>query len=126
MSDRTNTKLLETLRATKNELLYAWRKREEITQKEMAARLGISRVTLGRYEAGEALPKAIEDQVTLTQSDLHDYEKCVILRRRGELTQSALSMIIGVSRWWFVQMECGKANSERLVEYWETNAVVEA
>lgn len=63
--------------------------------------------------SGIALPELGE----LTQDEI-----CLILRRRAGLTQEECADKIGVTRFWFNQMETGKVSVSDLVKFWESRA----
>lgn len=111
--------MLDKLKPTTAELLYVWRKREELNQKDMAAKFGVSRVRWGKWERGEETPSV---EVPLGVEDLHEYEKCALARRRTGATQGDVASAVGVSRWWLIQMEAGKAPGEKLTSYWRAQA----
>lgn len=60
--------------------LISLRKMNQLSQEELAAKIGISRQTLSKYETGEALPdiekcKALADIFNVSMDDLVNYDK---------------------------------------------------
>lgn len=60
--------------------LMELRKRHDLSQEELAGKIGVSRQTLSKYETGESLPdiikcKALADVFGVTVDDLICYEK---------------------------------------------------
>ena len=54
--------------------------------------------------------------------DITESERCYILRRRLGKTQRQCAAELGISRYWFNQMEQGKAPCDTLVRYWSNHA----
>lgn len=59
--------------------LISLRKMNQLSQEELAAKIGISRQTLSKYETGEALPdiekcKALADIFNVSMDDLVNYD----------------------------------------------------
>lgn len=52
---------------------------------------------------------------------LHDFEVCFVLRRRKGLKIYEAAELAGISRYWYNSMELGKANPERLINFWVKN-----
>lgn len=105
---------------TVGERLLIARRRSNESQETVARRLGMTRNTYGRLErddedlhSGISLPELGE----LTQEEI-----CILLRRRAGLTQEECADKIGVTRFWFNQMEMGKVSSSDLVKFWESRA----
>lgn len=105
---------------TLGETLLISRRRSNESQETIARRLGMTRNVYGRVErddedvpSGIALPELGE----LTQDEV-----CLILRRRAGLTQEECADKIGVTRFWFNQMETGKVSVSDLVKFWESRA----
>lgn len=102
------------------ERLLIARRRSGESQETVARRFGLTRNSYGRVErddedlcAGISLPELGE----LTQDEV-----CLILRRRAGLTQEECAEKIGVTRFWFNQMETGKVSVTDLVKFWESRA----
>ncbi len=105
---------------TVGERLLIARRRANESQETVARHLGMTRNTYGRLErddedlhSGISLPELGE----LTQEEI-----CILLRRRAGLTQEECADKIGVTRFWFNQMEMGKVSSSDLVKFWESRA----
>jgi len=105
---------------TDGERLLIARRRSGESQETIARRHGITRNVYGRIErddeefrAGIALPEL---------GELTDDEKCLLLRRRSGLTQEECAEYLGVTRFWFNQMETGKVPCSDLVKFWESRA----
>lgn len=104
---------------TPREKLILHRRRLEFSQEQMAALFGIHRETYGRIERGQ-IPQT--DDVVGDLGGLRDHEKCYILRKRAGRKQIDCAQEMGVTRFWFNQMELGKAPCEPLVEFWRRHA----
>lgn len=105
---------------TCGERLLIARRRSGESQENIARRHGITRNVYGRIErddedfrAGIATPEL---------GELTDDEKCLLLRRRSGLTQEECAEYLGVTRFWFNQMETGKVSCSDLVKFWESRA----
>ncbi len=103
---------------TVGERLLIARRRSNESQETVARRFDMTRNTYGRLErddedlhSGISLPELGE----LTQEEI-----CILLRRRAGLTQEECADKIGVTRFWFNQMEMGKVSSSDLVKFWES------
>jgi DNA-binding XRE family transcriptional regulator len=104
---------------TAGERLFIARRRSNESQEITARRFGMTRNTYGRLERDDeniscntSLPKLGE----LTKEEI-----CILLRRRSGLTQEECADKIGVTRFWFNQMEMGKVSSSELVKFWESD-----
>ena len=104
---------------TPREKLNLHRRRLGFSQEQMAALFGIHRETYGRIERGQ-VPQV--DDVVDDLGGLLDHEKCYILRRRSGRTQIECAQEMGVTRFWFNQMEIGKVSCEPLIEFWRSHA----
>lgn len=100
------------------ERLLIHRRRQDLTQAEMAKRLGVSRKTYSRLERG--LKTEVRPD-TPSVEPLRDHEQCMIMRRRAGWSQEMCAEQLGVSRYWFRLMEMGQAGCEKLVGYWNEN-----
>lgn len=102
---------------TAGETLLIARRRSGESQEKWADRHGVTRNFYGRVERDEetcaSMPIPELDELTSA-------EKCLILRRRSGLTQEECAEKIGVTRFWFNQMEIGKVETPVLVEFWES------
>lgn len=97
------------------EAISLYRRRLSISQSEMAACFSIHRETYRRFEAGDAIQTEI---VRPSLGELTQSEICYIYRRRKGLTQEEVSEQMGVTRYWIVMMEQGKASAGSLVKFW--------
>jgi DNA-binding XRE family transcriptional regulator len=104
---------------TPREKLILYRRRLEFSQEQMAAVFGIHRETYGRIERGQ-VPQT--DDVVGDLGGLSDHEKCYILRKRAGRKQIECAQEMGVTRFWFNQMELGKAPCDPLIEFWRRHA----
>lgn len=100
---------------TPAEKLIIYRRRLEFTQHNMAAFFSIHRETYGRLERG-LLP--FDEDIVPDLGGIQDHEKCYILRRRANKKQRECAQEMGVTRFWFNQMELGKVPCEPLIEFW--------
>lgn len=98
---------------TAGERLFLDRRRDEFTQDQAADWYGVTRYQYRRWESDEdqGAPK-------VKLGRLHDYEECVIRRRRSGEALHELARKAGISRWWLCQMEYGRVPAERLVAFW--------
>lgn len=81
----------------------------------MADDLGVTLYCYRRWEDDTA------DGDDVSLGKLLPHEVCFILRRRAGMSLKDLADALGVSRWWACKMEYGRANVERLVDYWSTS-----
>lgn len=101
---------------TNGELILIKRRRAKLSQKEIASRAGITRNLYGAIERDQKNlsfgpnSKEIEE---LSQAEI-----CFILRRRSGLSQKECADKLGVSRFWFNQMETEKVSCSKLVKFW--------
>lgn len=109
---------MKTSELTKGERLMIRRRRMNLSQSEMANELGVSLYRYRLWEAGEDLAEAPK----ITLGRIHDFEVCVIQRRRAGVDAKKLAAQLGVSRWWLTQMEYGRGPADRLVTYWKKRA----
>lgn len=58
------------------------------------------------------------ERLHLEWSDLHDYEKCVVHRRRAGMTLKKLAKKLKLSKLWVNSMELGRVPCAPLTEYW--------
>lgn len=76
----------------------------------------MTRVCYGRAERDQSPEKPRVSQIT----DLTDAERCLIYRRRLDITQQEVADILKVSRFWVNSMERNRENCARLIEFWES------
>lgn len=101
---------------TSAERLLLHRRRLGITQHEAAELLRITAWSYRKLEEGSRLPHRPEP----TLDNLKEYEACLILRRRANLSRSSVAKSVGVSECWLTQMERGRVPANRLIEYWNS------
>lgn len=99
---------------TIGERLVILRRRLNLTQEDMAVKHNLSRNKYGACERD--LANLIKD-IPIIDS-LADHEKCFLTRRRLGLKQQDVAKKMGITRYWFDQMELGKAPCVPLMEYW--------
>lgn len=102
------------LKPTRGESLLIWRRRKNLTQ---AAAAKSYSVTPDRYREWEADKRKI-DQPRYSAGKLKPHEVCYLLRRRAGKLQYKFAAELGVTKQWLIQMEDGRANSDRLRAYW--------
>lgn len=105
---------------TDGEKLLIARRRSGESQETIARRHGITRNVYGRIERDDEDFRA---SIAIPElGELADDEKCLLLRRRSGLTQEECAEDLGVTRFWFNQMEMGKVSCSELVKFWESRA----
>lgn len=97
------------LEVSQGEWLTIKRRREGLTQLEMAEKLGLTR---HEYQAKEANSNGKLGR------RLTDLEVCFIYRTRAKMSQAAVAREIGVSRLWVNRMENGEEDHGRLLDFW--------
>lgn len=104
-------------RLTLGEKLLISRRRENLTQEEMATIYGVTRNIYGEMERDQ---RKVPDYKGGEIEPLRDHEKLLLARRRAEMKQDEVAKEIGVSRYWLNQMEMGKFPlAEKFVTFWE-------
>jgi DNA-binding XRE family transcriptional regulator len=105
---------------TVGERLLIARRRSNESQETVARQLGLTRNVYGRLERDD---EDLHSGISLPElGELSQEEICVLLRRRAGLTQEECADKIGVTRFWFNQMETGKVSCADLVKFWENRA----
>ena len=102
---------------TFGERLLLNRRREGTSQDYCSTVFGISRNTYGRLERDME-----ESRYGITPPELDeltDVEDCYINRRRTVWTQEQCATAMGITRFWFNQMETGKVPCHDLIRFWE-------
>ena len=103
-----------------SERLLVYRLRKGLSQRDMATKVKIPYRHYLSVEKG-FLPENQKFPAYVTNvSKLSNLEECILLRRRAGLSQLELGKKLGVSRQWVNEMENGKQEAERLLEYWRT------
>lgn len=100
---------------TDGETLLIIRKRENLSQEAVAEGFGITRNQYGRIERDIDKPRFSMPVVT----KLNPHEVCFLARRRMELTQEECAEAMGVTRFWYNQMEMNNVPNESLIKFWE-------
>lgn len=111
---------LEQEDLTIGERLLIARRRQGESQEAAGRRYGMHRNFYGRVERdADRAPAAVTPpELGILTED----ERCLILRRRAGRTQEDCAQEIGVTRFWFNQMETGRVSSETLARFWEARA----
>lgn len=112
-TDRVLENPLEELSYEERLLIY--RKRENLTQNEMAGRFGVSRKTYSRLENAVKIKKRPD---VPSVWPLRNHEQCFIMRRRSGWSQEMCADLIGISRYWYRLMEMGQVGDDKLVRFW--------
>jgi DNA-binding XRE family transcriptional regulator len=103
---------------TTGETLLIFRRRSGESQETIARRFDMTRNAYGRVERDD---DELSGSVSLPElGELTEDEQCLILRRRSGLTQENCAEKIGITRFWFNQMETGKVSCADLVKFWES------
>ena len=101
-------------RLSSGESLIIDRHRRKETQGEAAWRLGgITAFTYGKWE------RDLEEAQACIVGRLKPHEKCLVYRRRADMSQSEVALGLGRSRYWITQMERGVVACDELLSYWE-------
>lgn len=103
-----------------NEKFYINRKRLGITQEEMADQLGTQTIQISLWERGLS-PNPVPACASV--DPLKPHERCVLLRKRAELTVNQLAKHIKVSRITVIKMEKGEWNCSRLLDYYKKKGI---
>jgi DNA-binding XRE family transcriptional regulator len=103
------------LRITRSERLFIERRRLGESQEQAAWRHGIS---LNIYEQMERGQRAIPNDLMPRIGDSEVHERCVVLRRRAQLTQDDVAQSVGCSVRWIQLMERGERPCALLREFW--------
>lgn len=98
---------------TTTEKLFLARRRLEETQAEAACRYNVPISRYISWEKGNLPFPGRAPRITARQ-----HEWCVIMRIRSGKTQRKVAEEIGLTRMWVRNMETGKINCDRLLEYW--------
>lgn len=106
------------LRLTSGERFLIDRHRRRLTQFQAAAGLGIYAVDYGRVERGQVKIPGIKAPAL---GKLKPHERCLILRRRSQMTQAELALKLKCSRYWCNKMEHGESPGV-LIDYWSKSA----
>ncbi len=99
---------------TRGEVTMIVRRRLGITLAEMARKAGVHRNTYTKVEQC----KETENIELSGIDELSPEEQCYIKRKRKGLTQQECADILGVTRFWYNQMERGNEPSDKLISFW--------
>lgn len=106
--------MLEEVNLTVGEKLCVLRRREGVSQGEMARRHGVSRSTYIKWETDQSKPNfAVEIR------GLRGHERCRVARLRAEKTQAEVADELEVSRHTVGAMERGLVDCEKLLWFWD-------
>lgn len=104
---------------TTGEKLFLRRRRDGLSQKAQAERLGLSLTGYGLLELDkDEAPKLADDRVP-NVGVIKDHERCVIWRRRVGKKQSEVAVELDCCRMLVNQMEQGLKPCADLLQYWE-------
>lgn len=112
--ERKASGVVEITDLTPGERLLIHRRRSGESQEAAARRLLMTRNTYGRLERDEETNGVRIPEI----SELTIDEKCLLVRRRAGRTQEDCADDIGVTRFWFNQMETGKVPCDDLADFW--------
>jgi transcriptional regulator with XRE-family HTH domain len=87
------------------------RRRQGMTVKEVADKVGCHRNTLHRREN--------DGEVSYGTIEATPLELAYIKRKRLGMTQLECALLMGISRFWFNQMEQGNVPHAQLLKFWE-------
>lgn len=106
---------------TPGERLVVYRLRNELTQSQMAEKLGISPTALSNYERGthDMPPKANLAPLKFNLGEIYECESIRAMRRRANLTAQEVANAIGVCRYTVRLMESGESDPSRAIDFLE-------
>jgi len=104
---------MKTSDLTTGERVLILRRRKEESQQAASERHGVSLYRFRQWESDE------EPAPKIAIGRLERFESCFIRRRRTGMPLHELAGLMGISRWWLIQMEYGKQASDALVAFWE-------
>ncbi len=99
---------------TQGERLLISRRRRGESQQAAADRHGATRFLYGQWERDALKGPSVREVDTL-----RSHERCLLYRRRCEMTQKAVAADLNFCRWWINQMERGVVNCDVLLWHWE-------
>lgn len=108
---------------TEGEQLFIVRRRADLTQKEMAVKVGVS---LRRYQNIELSKDHLQGgigELYRFGGELTDLEKSILIRRRKGMKQPKLADMMQVSLGYIKAMERGKENPKRLIDFWKAQGM---
>ena len=101
------------IKLTKSEKLYLNRKRNNLTQAQMAHKCGVGLTKYSAMELG-----LIEVEFKVYDLKPTKVEEFVLLRRRKGKTQTDLASELGYTKAWINKIEKGLAKTDLLERYW--------
>jgi len=107
----------EVIRPSQGERLLIDRLRRGESQVQAAKRLGYGK-SRKIYQLMEADVRPCGIKVNI--GSLKPHERARLMRRRVGKTQAEVAAELGVSRYWFNQMENGAVDCTTLLWYWES------
>lgn len=126
MPDTTTPVVLMMSDLTPGERLALARRRRDVSQRDLAAQLGIPRRVIQVREADsrsttapvpDSLEAFVDRALGVNDFRLPTHEACFIMRRRRGENETTVSLHIGCSRQWVSEMERGVQNPAKLAAY---------
>ena len=102
---------------TTGELLLIDRRRRTESQPDAARRHGVSHYTYRAWEEDREVQEPSPGRSPVGR--LRPHERYFLMRRRAGLSLRDCARAMKVTPWWLTQMEYGRANVDRLREFWE-------
>ena len=99
---------------TRGELATIVRIRQGLTQREMAMKAGVHRNTYSKVEQNTDTKNIELNGI----KELTPQEQCYIKRKRKGFTQQECADMLGITRFWYNQMERGNESSDMLIKFW--------
>lgn len=112
---RRGTKRTFDEQLTLGENLLIWRRRLNWNQSQAAKHFKIS---IFFYKLAEYDKSRNDFKYPKFKHSLNPWEKCVLWRRRSGKGQKEIAAELHISRNWLNQMETGKIDCTRLLEWW--------
>ena len=106
--------MLTTPQLAPSERLITYRRRTGLTQTQASQEWGFTEWHYRMLEAGNR--QSFCQRVWIGK--LKPHESAFLMRRRYGYKRTDLAKMIGVSCWWLTQMERGRVNPKRLIEFW--------
>ena len=108
----------ELVELTEAEKLMLGRRRQGLTQGQMAELHGVPRNTWCEWESGrETVPANVR---VASLGKITAAERCLIMRLRSGERQVDIAQALRVCAYTIRKMEQGKVNCQMLLDYWET------
>ena len=104
--------MLTTKDLSSSERLKVWRRRLDKTQVQAAESHG---VTTWEYRL---LERGARSAPTVIIGSLQPHEACAVMRWRSGYSRKDIARWVGISPWWVTQMERGRIDSDRLINFW--------